>query len=81
MISKFYHNHIYSNSCINANNVDPDQTRSVASDLGLHCLPTSVVSYASFVLSLFVPHLSFFWCFVRVVLRDYGISRVSSLIL
>ena len=27
---------------VNANSVDPDQTpRSVASDLGLHCLPVS----------------------------------------
>ena len=30
----------YRNSCITANSVDPDQTtRSVASDLGLYCLP------------------------------------------
>ena len=29
---------------LNANNVDPDQTpRSVASDLGLHCLPMSLL--------------------------------------
>ena len=32
------------NSKLNANSVDPDQTpRSVASDLGLHCLPTSLL--------------------------------------
>ena len=29
---------------LNANNVDPDQTpRSAASDLGLHCLPMSLL--------------------------------------
>ena len=33
----------YSNTCSNANSVDPDQTpHSVASDLGLHCLPMSI---------------------------------------
>ena len=34
----------------------------------------SVVSYVTFVLSLFVPHLSFIWCFERAVLRERGIS-------
>ena len=32
------------------------------------------------VVSLFVPHLSIFWCLAKAVLRDYGISYVSSLI-
>ena len=30
------------------------------------------------VLPLFVPHLSFFGCLGKAVLRDYGISLVSS---
>ena len=38
-----------------------------------------VGSYVAFVLSLFVPHLSFFWCLGKAVLGDCGISRVSSL--
>ena len=36
------------------------------------------VSYVA--LSLFVPHLPFFWCHGRVVLRDCGISLVTSLV-
>ena len=40
----------------------------------------SVVSYVAFVLSLFVSHLSFIWCLGRAVLRDCGVSWVSSLI-
>ena len=40
----------------------------------------SVVSNVAFVLSLFVPHLPFFWCLGKAVLLDCGISRVSSLI-
>ena len=39
---------------------------------------TSLVLYVTFVLSLFVPHLSFFWCLGKVVLRDSAISWVSS---
>ena len=39
----------------------------------------SVVSSVVFVLSLFVPHLYFFRCLVTAVLRDCGISWVSSL--
>ena len=38
-----------------------------------------MVSYLSFVLSLFVPRLSFFLVRGRTVFRDYGISWVSSL--
>ena len=38
----------------------------------------SVVSYVTFVLVLFVPHLSFSWCLVKVVLRACGISWVAS---
>ena len=35
---------IYRNSFIKLNSVDPDQTpRSAASDLGLHCLPMSIL--------------------------------------
>ena len=34
----------------------------------------SVVSYEVFVLSLFVPHLSFFWCLGEVVFRDLAFS-------
>ena len=34
----------------------------------------------AFVLSLFVPDLSFFWCLGKAVLRDCGISWVYSLI-
>ena len=35
-------------SVFNANSVDPDQTpRSAASDLGLHCLPMSLLRNAS----------------------------------
>ena len=40
----------------------------------------SVVSFVAFVLSLFVPQLSFFWCLGKAVLRDWGISWISSLI-
>ena len=40
----------------------------------------SLASYMEFVLSLFVPHLSFFWGRGRDVLCDCGISWVSSLI-
>ena len=38
----------------------------------------SVVSYVVFVLSLFVPHFSFFLCFGRAVVHDGHISWVSS---
>ena len=38
----------------------------------------SVVSYVAFVLSLFMSHLSYFWCLGRVLLCDCGVSRVSS---
>ena len=31
----------------------------------------SVVSYVTFVLSLFVPNLPFFWCLVKAVLRNH----------
>ena len=34
----------------------------------------SVVSYMMFVFSLFVPHLSFFWCLRKAVLCDCDIS-------
>ena len=40
----------------------------------------SVVSYVMFVLSLFVPHLSFFRCLGRAVLCDCGNSWLSLLI-
>ena len=40
----------------------------------------SVVSYVAFVLSLFVPHLSFFWCLGKTVLRDCGIYWTLSFI-
>ena len=32
----------------------------------------SVVLYAAFVLSLFVPHLPFFWPLGKAALRDWG---------
>ena len=32
-----------------------------------------LVSYVAFVLSLFVPHLSFFWCLGKAVLRKFDI--------
>ena len=57
-----------------ANNADPDQTVPTV------LLCALIVSYMAFVLSLFVPYLSFFWCLGKAVLRDYGISWVSSLI-
>ena len=38
-----------------------------------------MVSYVAFVSSVFVPNPSFLWCFGRAVLRDCGISCVSSL--
>ena len=38
------------------------------------------VSCVAFVSSLVVPHLSFIWCHGRAVLRDCGISWVSSLV-
>ena len=41
---------------------------------------TSVVSCMAFVLSLFVPHLLLFWCLGKAVLRDRGISWVSTYI-
>ena len=40
----------------------------------------SVVTYVAFVLSLLFPHLSFFRCLGKAVLRDYSISLVSSVI-
>ena len=39
-----------------------------------------VFSYVVFVLSLFIPHLSFFWCIGRAALRDDVISWILSLI-
>ena len=42
-------------------------------------LCASVFTHVAFVSSLFVPHLSC-WCLVKAVLRDCGISWVSSLI-
>ena len=36
--------------------------------------------YVALVLYLFVPYLSFFWCLGMNVLRDYGISLISLLI-
>ena len=44
-------------------------------------ISASVVSYLAFVLSLFGPHPPFFWRLRRAVLRDCGISWVSSLII
>ena len=41
---------------------------------------TSVVSYMAFDMFLFVPHFYIFQCLGRVVLRDCGISWVSSFI-
>ena len=38
---------------------------------------TSVVLYVAFVLSLFVPHLSFFWHLRKAVLRDCRNAWVS----
>ena len=32
----------------------------------------------AFVLSIFVPNLSFFWCLGKAVIRDCGISLISS---
>ena len=40
---------------------------------------TSVVLYVAFVLSLFLPNLSFVWCLGKPVLRDSDISWVSTL--
>ena len=39
-----------------------------------------VVSYVTFVVSLFLPHLFYFWCLGRAMLCNCGISWVSSLI-
>ena len=39
-----------------------------------------MVSYVAFVLSLFVPYLSFFCYLRKAVLNDCGISWVSTLI-
>ena len=38
----------------------------------------SVISYVAFVVSLFIPHYFFLWYIGRSVLRDCGISWVSS---
>ena len=38
------------------------------------------LSYVAFVLALFVPHLSFFWCLRKTVLRDCDIARIFTLI-
>ena len=43
------------------------------------CVCASVVSYVTFILSLFVPLLSFFSCFGKAVLRDGDNSWVSYL--
>ena len=40
----------------------------------------SVISYVAFVLSLFVPYVSFLWCLGEAVLRDCGISAKFSLL-
>ena len=40
----------------------------------------SVVSYVVFVLSLYVPHLSFFWCLGKAILPGCVIFLISSLI-
>ena len=39
----------------------------------------SVVSYLTFVLSLYIPNLSFFWCLGRAVLRDRDTVELSGL--
>ena len=57
------------------NSFPTDRSKAVAL-LFFLCAP--VVSYVLFVVSLFVPHLSLFWCLGRSVLRDCGISSVSS---
>ena len=41
---------------------------------------SSLFSFVAFVLSLFVPHLSFFWSLRKAVLRECGISWISALI-
>ena len=41
----------------------------------------SMISYVTFILSLFVPHLSFLWCLEKGILRDFDISWVSLRIL
>ena len=48
--------------------------------LQIFFVSSSVFSYVASVLSLFVILLSFFWCLGRSVLRDFGISLVSTLI-
>ena len=46
-VSVFIVTMFYSNSVINANRVEPNQTpRSAASDMGLHCLPVSILGDA-----------------------------------
>ena len=42
--------------------------------LQLFFVYTTVISCMAFALSLFVPHLSFFWCLGKGVLHDCGIS-------
>ena len=45
-----------------------------ASSLQFFFVGVSVVLHVEFVLSLFRPHLSFFWYLVRAMFRDCGIS-------
>ena len=46
--------------------------------LGLFFVLALLISYIAFVLSLFVPHLSFFWRLGKAKLRDFGIFWVST---
>ena len=38
-----------------------------------------MIAYLAFILPYSVPHLFFFWCFGKAVIRDGGVSGVSSL--
>ena len=57
----------------------PTDRSKVVALLHFYFVCASVVSYVTFVLSLFVPRLSFFWCLGRAVHSECGISWVSSL--
>ena len=44
------------------------------------CFFVVFLFFVVFFWSLFVPHISFFWCLGKAVLRDFGLSWLSSLI-
>ena len=69
----------YRNSCINADSVDPDQMlHSLMSDLGLHCLPITLlgVSGLKWVKLPIIIHSK---CYFAICLPKYTMGELSYL--